>query len=186
MRTLPISQGVAERYDLSGVKTLVDVGAGRGHTLAAVLRANPELRGVLFDRPPVVAHAKESFEEWGLSDRTDFIAGDFFQSVPAGHDAYLLGSVIHNWDDADAERILRNVREAMDDSGRVLLTELIIPEDDSPHIGKELDMRMLGLFGQGRERTRSEYSTLLEKAGLQLTGTIDLPEYGNLIEAKAH
>ncbi|MEV7809083.1 methyltransferase [Microbispora sp. NPDC088329] len=182
-RALPMAQGVAERYDLSSVKTLVDLGGGRGHILAAALRANPHLRGVLFDLGHVLPDARAAFDEWGLSERVELVEGDFFASVPPGHDAYLLGSVIHNWDDEDATRILRVVREAMSDDGRVLLVEIVVPDDDSPHYGKDLDMRMLGLFGQGRERSRSEHDALLRAAGLRLAGTYDLPVHATLIEA---
>jgi hypothetical protein len=182
-RSQPMAEGVAERYDFSSVKTLVDVGGGRGHILAVALRANAHLRGLLFELGHVLPDARAASEEWGLTDRVDFVEGDFFTSVPPGCDAYLLGSVIHNWDDEEASTILRVVREAMSDDGRVLLVEIVLPDDDSPHFGKDLDMRMLGLFGQGRERSRSEHAALLERAGLRLAGTTALPFHSMLIEA---
>ncbi|WP_051458475.1 methyltransferase [Microbispora sp. ATCC PTA-5024] len=182
-RSGPMAEGVAGRYDFSQVKTLVDLGGGRGHILAAALRANPHLRGVLFELGHVLPDARAAMEGWGLLDRVDFVEGDFFRAVPAGYDAYLLGSVIHNWDDEDASTILRVVREAMSDDGRVLLVEIVLPDDDTPHFGKEIDMRMLGLFGQGRERSGSEHAALLEGAGLRLSGTTPLPFHATLIEA---
>lgn len=182
-RSQPMADGVAASYDFSSVKTLVDVGGGRGHILATALRANPHLRGVLVELGHVLPDARAAFEEWGLTERVELVEGDFFSSVPEGHDAYLLGSVIHNWDDEDAARILRVVGDAMSDDGRVLLVEIVLPDDDSPHFGKDLDMRMLGLFGQGRERSRSEHATLLGKAGLTLAGTYALPFHATLIEA---
>ncbi|WP_327044468.1 methyltransferase [Microbispora sp. NBC_01189] len=182
-RSQPMADGVAASYDFSSVKTLVDLGGGRGHILATALRANPHLRGVLVELAHVLPDARAAFDEWGLSERVEIVEGDFFASVPAGHDAYLLGSVIHNWDDEDAIRILRVVRDAMSDDGRVLLVELVLPDDDSAHFGKDLDMRMLGLFGQGRERSRSEHDALLRAAGLRLTGTYGLPFHATLIEA---
>ncbi|GII80552.1 hydroxyneurosporene-O-methyltransferase [Sphaerisporangium rufum] len=184
-RAVPMARGVAERYDFTGVETLVDVGGGRGHILAAALRANPHLRGVLYDLAHVVPDAREAFTSWGLADRCEFVAGDFFASAPRGADAYLLGSVIHNWDDTDALRILTNVRAAMREDGRVLLVEIVLPDDDSPHFGKDLDLRMLGIFGQGRERSRGEYAVLLEKAGLGIRQVVGLPFNASLIEATA-
>ncbi|MCW2881150.1 MAG: hydroxyneurosporene-O-methyltransferase [Sphaerisporangium sp.] len=182
-RAIPMAEGVAKLYDFSGVGTLMDVGGGRGHILAAALRANPALRGVLFELPHVLPDAREAFASWNLSDRCDFVTGDFFSSVPKGADAYLMGSVIHNWDDADALRILKTVRAAMADDGRLLLVEIVVPDDDTPHFGKDLDMRMLGLFGQGRERSRSEHTTLIEKAGMRVSDIIPLPFNASLIEA---
>ncbi|MDH2430082.1 methyltransferase [Sphaerisporangium sp. TRM90804] len=183
-RAVPMAEGVASRYDFGSMREVVDVGGGRGHILAAVLRANPELRGVLLELPHVLADAREAFASWGLSDRCEFVEGDFFASVPEGADAYLLGSVVHNWDEASALTILSVVRAAVPREGRVLLVEMVLPDDDRPHFGKDLDMRMLSLFGQGRERSRSEYTVLLEKAGLTVTGVTPLPFNASLVEAR--
>ncbi|MFC4592184.1 methyltransferase [Sphaerisporangium corydalis] len=183
-RAIPMAEGVAGLYDFSSVSTLMDVGGGRGHILAAALRANPHLRGVLFELEHVLPDAREAFESWGLADRCEFVSGDFFSSIPSGADAYLMGSVIHNWDDTDASRILRTARAAMGENGRLLLVEIVVPDDDTPHFGKDLDMRMLGLFGQGRERSRSEHTVLIEKAGMSVTDVLPLRFNASLIEAR--
>lgn len=183
-RAVPMAKGVAELYDFSGVGNLVDLGGGRGHILAEVLKANPHLQGTLFELAHVLPDAREAFASWGLTDRCEFVSGDFFSAVPEGADAYMLGSVIHNWDDADALSILRAVRAAMSDTSRLLLIELVVPDDDAPHFGKDLDMRMLGLFGQGRERSRSEYTVLAEKAGMTVSDVIALPFNAGLIEIR--
>ncbi|MFC6085387.1 methyltransferase [Sphaerisporangium aureirubrum] len=183
-RAVPMAAGVAERYDFSGVRTLVDVGGGRGHFTAAILRANPEIRGTLLELAQVLPAAREALESWDLGDRCELVAGDFFDAVPPGADAYLLGSVVHNWDDAAALHILGSVREAMPEDGRLLLVEIVLPDDDQPHFGKDLDIRMLCIFGQGRERSRSEYTVLLEKAGFTMTDVVELPFNASLIEAR--
>ena len=100
-------------YDFSGYDRIVDVGGGTGVLLAAILRATPGLHGVLFDRPPVVEAAGRRLAESGLADRCETIGGDFFAELPSGGDAYLLSRVIHDWNDADALRILANCRRAM-------------------------------------------------------------------------
>ncbi|WP_449062415.1 methyltransferase [Planomonospora algeriensis] len=182
-RAWPFAEAVASRYDFSGVRALVDVAGGKGHILAAVLKAHSNVRGVLFDQEAVVPGSREFFTEAGLEDRCECVAGDFFVSVPSGADAYLLGSVIHNWSDEDAVRILRNVRSAMADDGRVLLVELVVPDDDRPHISKDVDMRMLALFGEGVERSTSEYAELLGKAALRFERQIELPGGASVIEA---
>ncbi|WP_230984827.1 acetylserotonin O-methyltransferase [Microbispora oryzae] len=172
----------ATAYDFSGVRTLVDVGGGKGHNLAAIMTVNPELRGILFDQEHVTPGARTALAE--LGDRCDVVSGDFFAQVPAGGDAYLLASVIHNWDDDDAVRILTNVRTALAPGGRVLLLELVIPEDDEPHFAKDIDMRMLALLAGGTERTAAEYAALLEKAGLRMTGVVTVPGGASVIEAR--
>jgi O-methyltransferase len=82
---------------------------GRGRRpdvlLGAILRAAPQLRAVLVDRPAVVEGARGWLERQGVGERCECVAGDFFSSVPRGGDAYLLSRVIHDWDDADAHKI---------------------------------------------------------------------------------
>ncbi|WP_031158890.1 methyltransferase [Streptosporangium roseum] len=182
-RALPFAEAVASRYDFSGVRTLVDVAGGKGHILAAVLKAHSNVRGVLFDLEQVVPGAREFFAEAGLEDRCKCVSGDFFAAVPAGADAYMLGSVIHNWSDEDAVRILRNIRDVIADDGRVLLVEFVVPDDDSAHISKDVDMRMLALFGEGMERSASEYGELLAKAGFRLSRQVELPGGSSVVEA---
>lgn len=177
----PLIAAVAERYDFSRIKTLVDVGGGQGHYLAAILSAHPHISGVLYDREHILPDARRALRPF--SDRCDMVAGDFFTSVPKRADAYLLSSILHNWDDSDALRILHNIRASMTDNGVMLVVETVIPDDNNPHLGKDLDIRMLGLFVAGQERTRSEYSTLLEQAGLRLGRLIELPDSVSLLEA---
>lgn len=182
-RAASFTEGLVKHYDFSGIGTLVDVGGGRGHILATVLHANPGLRGVLVDLEHVVEEAGRELEAEGLADRCEAVPGDFFDAVPAGADAYLLGSVLHNWDDGDAVRILRNVRQAMAPGSRVLVLEVVLPDDDAPHLGKDLDMRMLAIFNGGTERSRSEYAHLFGQADLRLNKVIELGTAASLLEA---
>ena len=182
LRSEPVAAAVATRYDFTEINSLVDVGGGKGTLLAAILQANPHVRGTLLERDQVIPDARASLTARGLADRCEFVVGDFFRSAPKGADAYLLGSVIHNWDDAAAARILETVRAAVPDHGRVLLVDAALPDDDRPHIGKELDVRMMALFGGGRERTESEYFGLLTGAGLNGRIVAALPMGLSLIE----
>jgi len=159
---------VVTAYDFSGIGTVVDVGGGHGALLAAVLAAHPHLQGVLYELPEVVAGAGRLLTEAGVRDRCTCVAGDFFESVPWGGDAYLLSNIIHDWDDARAVRILSNCRAALDDGGRVLLAEAVLPEQVEPSPAKLIDLAML-VMGPGRQRTESEYRDLFQRAGLRLS-----------------
>ncbi|MBX6384939.1 MAG: hydroxyneurosporene methyltransferase [Microbispora sp.] len=183
IRAAPLEEAVAGTYDFTGMRTLVDVGGGTGHLLAAVLDRHPGMRGVLFDIAHVVEDARKSLRERGLGERCEFESGDFFESVPAGGDGYLLASIIHNWDDEASLRILANVRKAAPSHARLLLLEMVLPDDATPHIGKDLDMRMLAVTDGGRERTLSEYTWLLGEAGFTLSRVLPLPAGASLIEA---
>ena len=111
-----IAQEVTRVVDFSRMVRVVDVGGGYGELLAAILGANPRLHGVLFDLPHAVDAASAPLAQAGVAARCELVAGSFFDSVPAGADAYLLKSVLHNWDDERCALILRNCRHAMRDA----------------------------------------------------------------------
>ncbi len=156
-----ITPAVSTGYDWSRFALIADIGGGIGTQLAAILNVHPSSRGILFDQPSVIQQA-------AAHDRIDRIAGDFFESVPAGTaDAYVMRWIIHDWADPEAIAILKNVRDAAKPGARVMLVEEIVPEPPRPTMGMWLDPHMLVMHG-GRERTASEYSSLYESAGLIL------------------
>ena len=159
---------VVEAFDFSGLDRLVDVGGGRGVLLAAILRANPSLFGVLMDREAAISPARANLRAAGLGDRAECVAGDFFVSVPANADAYVLSRVLHDWDDVDAGRILAACRHAMRPDSRLLIVEAILPERarDRP-AAIRMDLHMLVLLG-ARERTEAEFSALLHNSGFDV------------------
>lgn len=154
--------------------TVADLGGGRGTFLAAILSAHPGLHGILLELERVTADAREYLAASGVAGRCEVVTGDFFRAVPAGADLYLLAHVIHNWDDDHAARILRTVRGAMPQSGRLLIVETPLPADDRPHIMKDLDIRLFTLDQGSRERLQAEYGALLQSTGFRLEQTIAL------------
>jgi SAM-dependent methyltransferase len=172
---------INDGYDFASAGTVVDVGGGQGALLAAVLAENPHLRGVLFDLPHVVAD--QIIDAAGVGDRCTCEGGDFFASVPAGGDVYMLASIIHDWDDDSATRILRNCRDAMNPGGRVLLGEAVLPEATQPSPVKWMDLEMLVMNVRGaRQRTESEYRELFARAGLRLSGIVGKNDMFGLVE----
>ncbi len=170
-RSGPDDAAVASGYDFSGLKVAVDVAGGRGSLLAAILRANPDMRGTLFDQPHVIPGAWEYLTGAGLTQRCEFAAGDFIESVVAGGDAYILKRAIHDWDDERATRILERCRRAMPATGRLLVVETVIPPGNEPSFGKLLDVHML-VWTRGKERTEAEYRALLSAAGFELSKVV--------------
>jgi len=156
----------------------VDVGGGYGVLLAAILKAYPEMRGKDFDLPHCQEGATRLLAEGGVDGRAEFVAGSFFESVPAGADAYILKSVIHDWDDERSLVIFKNCREAMKNGARLLIIEPTIPErvGSSSHDGVIIgsDLNMLVMAG-GRERTEAEFRALLEASGLRITRIVTAP-----------
>lgn len=154
----------AQACDLPDSGTVADIGGRYGGFLLAVLKANPALRGVLFDRPDEVV--KHRLDADGVAGRVEVVAGDFFESVPAA-DAYLLKRIIHNWDDEQSVRILATCRRSLRPGGRVLVIDAFVPPGGEPHDSKAMDFMMLGAL-TGRERTAGELEPLLARAGLRL------------------
>jgi hypothetical protein len=176
------ARAVAEAYDLSRVGTIVDVGGGTGAFLAVILTANPGARGILFDRPGVVAGASDVLTRAGVADRCAVVAGDFFETVPSGGSAYILSWIIHDWDDDRAVTILGNCRRAMAGDARLLIIEQVVPLGNEPSLSKLYDLQMLALAG-GRERREDEYRTLLAAANLELARIIPTSTPRSVIEA---
>ena len=170
------TRAILDAYDLSGVGTLADIGGGAGSKLAGILRGHPTLRGLLFDLPHVVERARPMLEAAGLSERCDVQGGDFFERAPAGADIYMLGHIIHDWDDARAGRILDNFRRAMSSGARLLLVEYVLPDVDEL-VGRRgvegnwLDLHMMVAAG-GLERTEAEYRRLFAAHGFRLTRVV--------------
>jgi hypothetical protein len=169
-------------YDFGGYRTIINVGGGHGRLLSMILAKVPEAHGVLFDLPSVVAGAGPELEKSGVADRCTIVGGSFFESVPEGGDAYVLKSIIHDWSDDDAERILRNVRAAIAPGGKLLLLEFVLPERPSSHIGVMFDLEMMVAL-HGKERTRAEWTTLLRRAGFRLDRVVDTVGPVAVIEA---
>jgi hypothetical protein len=171
-------------YDFSGFRRIVDVGGGHGALLAAILQRAPDAHGVLFDLPSVVDGARPVLDAAGLVDRCTVSAGSFFDAVPDSGDAYLLKTIIHDWDEDSALSILRNIRTAMAPSGKLLLLEMVLPQGPSSHFGTMLDLEMLVNAG-GKERTRAEYADLLARAGFRLQRVVETAGPLSIVEATA-
>jgi predicted O-methyltransferase YrrM len=172
-----------EAYDFSRLRSVVDVGGGHGTLVAALLAAHPRMRGVVFDQPHVVEQAPAVLEEAGVADRAEVVAGSFFDSVPDGADAYVLKAIVHDWDDGDAERILRRCRAAIPPHGVLLIVERDLGAPNEEPEAKLSDLNMMVGPG-GRERTRDEFATLLAEGGFALRATTPTPIGLTVFEAQ--
>jgi hypothetical protein len=170
--TAQTALAVAASYDFSSYRRVVDVGGGNGALLMGILRANPNLRGVVFDRPDAATRAADKIAAAGFASRCEAVGGDFFETVPGGADAYLLKHVIHDWDDARAVAILRNCHRAMPPHAKLLVIEGIYPakidQSDVSRGAAANDVNMLVSTG-GRQRSEAEFRALFTEAGFGLS-----------------
>jgi O-methyltransferase domain len=172
---------VVAHYDVSRFARIVDVGGGRGHLLAGLLGSNPAATGVLFDQSEAAAAGRGVLASRDLADRVEVTAGDFFVEVPSGGDLYVLKAILHDWDDEQSVRILRNCHRAAPPGSTLLVIERVVGEgaDPSVHLADLLMLTMLG----GRERSRAEFEALLGAGGFRLERITPTPRFG-LIEAR--
>lgn len=177
---------VAASYDFARFGSLADVGGGNGALLIGILQATPRLRGLLFDQPHVVDDAKVKLTAAGVADRCEVVGGSFFESVPAGADAYLLKHVIHDWDDAKAADILRRCRAVVPADGRLLIVEGVYPariDASLPSRGAAAnDVNMLVCTG-GKQRSEAEFAALLAASGFRLERILPTPTGICVVEA---
>ena len=165
---------VLAEYDVSKFDRVCDVGGGQGYLLCRLLEQYPELHGIVFDRPSVVAEPAQLPDEFGVSDRCESVGGDMFESVPEA-DAYVLKWILHDWSDEDCVDILSTVGEAAPSDARLFVVEAVVPGPEQSHFAKKLDVAMLAHMG-GRERTREEYASLLHRSGWTLADEWVPPE----------
>lgn len=178
-----IKAGAIASYAFPDSATIVDVGGADGALLAKVLQTTTSSKGIVFDLPHVITEAATTLKGYGLGDRLTSASGDFFETVPAGADVYLLSMVLHDWNDDDATRLLANIRDNAASGAQVLAFELVMPADDQPHMSKMIDLTMLGMLN-GRERTDAEMKALFERAGLTYDRVVPTPTPISIIEAR--
>jgi hypothetical protein len=164
---------VTAAYDWSRFAVIADIAGGNGSQLVDILDAHPASHGILFDQAEVVATAIPH-------PRIQKIAGNFFEQIRVEADAYILRNIVHDWDDRAAASILRNLRLSVKKDSRVMLIEWLIPEAPGFQFGKWSDLVMMTAVG-GRERTRSEFATLFQKAGFELEDTIPTASDYNIV-----
>jgi hypothetical protein len=176
-------QAVFTSYSFVGARKVVDVGGSHGSFVAAVLQREKAACGVLFDRPEVVEGAGATLDEAGVNERVKRVGGSFFESVPAGGDVYLLKHILHDWNDDECVKILRNIREAMALDGRVVVVEMLITDKGPPSPAPLLDLNMLVML-TGKERTTEEFAALFAQAGLKFHAVTPTQSPVAVIEAR--
>jgi hypothetical protein len=173
------SQAVAESYDFSRYRKIVDIGGGHGFLLKSILGKAPHAQGVLFDLPGVVDGA----DRGELGERIQCVGGSFFEAVPEGGDCYTMKHIIHDWSDDHCRKLLANVARVMQTSASVLVLEIVMPESPEPHPAKFMDVNMLAMTEGGCERTEKEYASLFASSGLALKAIHPTKSPVSIVEA---
>ena len=167
--------GVLEGVSVDGFDHICDLGGGHGHLLCSLLKDVDGTTGTVLELSSVVDDTDKHWHEpLGVSDRVDFVAGDFFESVPTA-DAYFLKHILHDYSNEDCVEILSTVREAAPEDAHVFTCEHVVPGPDETHLAKLFDIHMM-VASDGKERTKEEYAELYDRAGFDLTEVHDYAE----------
>jgi hypothetical protein len=174
-----VTRGLLAHYDFSGIRKVIDVGGGFGHLVVSLLERYPNLHGVLFELPEVIAGARQQLPvaDSSIAARLEYIGGNMFRDDLPPADAFVLKMIIHDWDDARCVSLLENCCKRIDANGRVICIDAVLPPlgDTADAPGKLLDVNMM-LVLPGKERTRAEWEALYRKAGLKLYGITPIPD----------
>jgi hypothetical protein len=182
---------IAGAYPFGKHARICDVAGSKGTLLAEILVQHPQARGVLFDAPHVLAEAPPYLRTRGVEARVDTVAGSFFESIPAGCDAYVLKDILHDWDDARCITILENCRRAMMGSGggangsrdaRLLVAEVLVDRQSTEPPGPLIDVQMLAVCDGGRQRSADEMGALFARCGFELRAVHPSPMPNSVIE----
>jgi SAM-dependent methyltransferase len=173
---------IAEHYQWDGVGHVVDVGGGFGVLVHELLTRFPDLEATLVDLPATVAGVSGRAAEPAVAGRLTLAGQSFFDPLPAGGDVYVLSHILHDWNDEDAKRILRNCADAAGPDGRVLIVEMVIADDEHRPVATEYDLRMAVTFSGARERTLEEFTAIGAAAGLELRSSRRTPSFHHVME----
>lgn len=164
-----VNHEILKQFDFLSSQSIVDVGGGKGHLLSAILQAHPHCTGIIYDLSHVYEAAKNMIETNGLISRCQVQSGDFFQFIPSQGDIYLLKAVLHNWDDENAIKILKNCHNAMKEGSQLIIIDRLIQDNQHKQLVCQIDIHML-LVLTGKERTLADYTNLLNAAGFNILG----------------
>jgi len=174
---------ILSAIDFSNYPVIADIGGGEGLLLSSILFKHKNSRGILFDLPEGLTNAETILGKFGVADRVQVIQGSFFTTAPAGADVYLLKNVIHNWSVEESVNILKNIRNVLPPHRKILILEMILDEKNHASFGKLIDIQMMVFMEEGKERTRKEFESLLQQAGLRINRVFPTIAPISIIEA---
>lgn len=177
-----VIKSALSNYDFGQFSTICDVGAGYGQFIQALLQKHQNISGTIFELPEVIETLKKQTPHLA-SNRCRLISGDFFNQIPKGQDAYILKSILHDWNDEKAALILRNCFHAMRPNSRLLIVEVVLQSGDNQFYANCMDFLMLAITG-GKERNLSAMSQLLENSGFTIEKIHPTSTEFSIVEAK--
>lgn len=181
-KSTAVIKSASSTYDFNKVGSVYDIGGGYGQFMQNLLQNHPNMQGMVFDLPEVIAAVRQRTPQLE-NERFKLVSGDFFVSVPEGGDVYLLKSVLHDWDDENSEKILKNCYQAMHSTSRLLIVEVVLHPKDLSQYANCMDILMLAVTG-GKERSLDSFKQMLENSGFVLKNVYPTSTEFSILEAR--
>lgn len=182
--SLMLSYAILSEYNFSKTRNIIDIGGGQGVLLSIILHKYQHIKGKVFDLAHVVEGAQKIAEEYGVSDRMEFISGNFFESIPEGGDMYFLKSILHNLSDQQCIDLLKKIKKVTPTNGKILIFEPIIENNSRYSFAKLYDIQMLVCRNGGKERTKEEFMEIISKSELKINRIVQTAAPFSIIEIK--
>ena len=181
-KSTAVIKSALSSYNFGQFESIYDIGGGYGHFMSAILTQYPHTNGMVFDVPEVIDSIPKRNPQI-VTNRCQLCIGNFFDSIPKGGDAYLLKSVLHDWNDEKAEQILKNCYLAMEPSSRLLIVEVVLLPKDQSVYSNCMDILMLAVTG-GKERTLASFTQMLDRSGFILDRIYPTSTEFSILEAR--
>ncbi|MGE0088083.1 MAG: methyltransferase [Bacteroidales bacterium] len=181
--SLLISKAILSEYSFGNYNCIVDIGGGEGILLAMILKKYKNLKGINFDLPHVVSESTKTFEQYNVLDRIQLVSGNFFNDMPMGGDLYFLKSILHNLSDFQGIELLKKIKMILPVNGNILIFEPIIEANTGRYsFAKLYDTQMMVSSIYAKERTKQEFESLINSAGLKVHKVIKTLSPFSIIE----
>lgn len=158
----------AEKVDLSGQKSVLDVGGGSGAWCIELAKAYPNLSFTLVDLPGITKIAGQYINEAGLEKRIKLHPGDFFEvELPKGHDVIILSLILHGFNPEMNETLLKRCYSALNPGGKLVIVELFLEDGETGPIPAALMSLNMLIELEGMNYTWAEHESRVKQAGFR-------------------
>jgi len=166
--SLAAAIGLAQRIDLSGVRSLLDVGGGSGCFCITMAQRYPQMRFTVADLPSVCEMTRQYVAEYGLHNHINVVVLDMFRdSWPSGYDAIFLANILHDWDKARRDYLIQQSFKTLPAKGRIFLYEMLLSDQQDGPLTAALFSVAMTHVTLGKQFTAAELDALLREHGFE-------------------
>jgi predicted O-methyltransferase YrrM len=166
---------IVQQVNLAGRRKLLDLGGGPGTYAVHFCRHNPRLEAVVYDLPTTRPFAEKIIDRYGLSERIQFMAGDYTEDALTGRfDAVWLSHVLHAEGPDGCRQLITKAAAVMEKGGIMIIHDFILADTmDEPLFPALFALNMLLGTDSGQSYSESQIRQMMEQAGLSRIERLD-------------